>query len=121
MVWEYVNPVNSSGPMTQGSPAVHNSVFRCLRYAPDYSGFDGQTLIPQGYIEPGSTFNCDLYPVGINDFEIKLGIINSLVFFAPEFNTFEVLCLLGIHRTVPIFSIISFSLSFPRPGRLPSL
>lgn len=74
IVWEYVNPVNNLGPITQGSPAVHNSVFRCLRYAPDYSGFDGQTLIPQGYIEPGSTFNCDLYPVGIHDFETKLEV-----------------------------------------------
>ncbi len=61
-VWEYINPVSNSGPMTQGSTATQNIVFRCTRYAPDYSGFTGKSLTPQGYIESGSTFSCTLFP-----------------------------------------------------------
>lgn len=62
IVWEYINPVKIIGPITQGTVIDgDNNVFRCVRYAPDYPGFDGNTLIPQGYIEIGSTFSCDLY------------------------------------------------------------
>lgn len=60
-VWEYVNPVNDSGPVAQEEAPGSNSVFRSIRYAPDYSGFDGKDLTPQGYIESGSTFECTLY------------------------------------------------------------
>ena len=59
IVWEYVNPVNDLGPMTQNSIPEDNNVFRCTRYAADYQGFDGQTLVPQGYIETGSNFDCN--------------------------------------------------------------
>lgn len=69
IVWEYVNPVSVTGTLSQGSQAAQNSVFRSIRYAPDYSGFDGHTLSPQGYIESGSTFTCDLFTTGINDIE----------------------------------------------------
>lgn len=61
IVWEYVNPVNDLGPMAQNTIPDENNVFRCTRYARDYPGFNGQTLVPQGYIETGSTFNCNLY------------------------------------------------------------
>ena len=65
IVWEYVNPVNDLGPINQNIIPENNNVFRCTRYAPVYTGFAEQTLVPQGYIEIGSTFSCDLYPVGI--------------------------------------------------------
>ena len=35
IVWEYINPVNDFGPITQNSIAQNNNVFRCTRYAPD--------------------------------------------------------------------------------------
>ncbi len=60
-VWEYINPVNEQGAITQNDPVSDNNVFRCTRYDLDYPGFDGQDLIPQGYIEPGSTFSCELF------------------------------------------------------------
>lgn len=66
-VWEYINPVSNSGPINQNSPITDNNVFRCTRYSLDYPAFDNKTLTPQGYIETGSTFNCDLFPVGVND------------------------------------------------------
>ena len=61
-VWEYINPVNDLGPMAQNTVPSSNNVFRCSRYSSNYSGLTGQTLTPQGYIESGSTFTCDLYP-----------------------------------------------------------
>lgn len=67
IVWEYVNPVNDQGPMTQNTQPQKNDVFRCTRYAPGYSAFTGKTLAPQGYIETGSTFSCNLYPASVND------------------------------------------------------
>lgn len=60
-VWEYINPVNTNGPMDQGSIPMGNRVFRVYRYATDYSAFDGKDLTPQGYIENGSDFSCDLF------------------------------------------------------------
>ena len=60
-VWEYVNPVSGSGIIAQYSSASNNRAFRAERYSTDYSGFTGQTLTPQGYIETGSTFNCELF------------------------------------------------------------
>lgn len=49
--WEYISPVGFSGPVTQGSPASGNAVFRAYRYAPDYSAFDGRDLTPGPVIE----------------------------------------------------------------------
>ena len=61
IVWEYVNPVNDLGPQEQGTIITDNQTFRCTRYSPNYSGLSGQTLVPQGNIETGSTFICNLY------------------------------------------------------------
>lgn len=64
IVWEYVNPVNGNGPIPQFADVIDNDVFRCIRYAQDYPAFDGKTLTPQGYIEPGSDFECNLFTGG---------------------------------------------------------
>ncbi|MEO1438229.1 MAG: T9SS type A sorting domain-containing protein, partial [Bacteroidota bacterium] len=50
-VWEYVNPVNTVGPMDQGSTPFANSVFKTVRYSTDYPAFTGRDLTPQGLIE----------------------------------------------------------------------
>lgn len=51
IVWEYINPVNLNGPITQGNAPNGNSAFRCTRYPEDYAGFNGQTLTPGEPIE----------------------------------------------------------------------
>ena len=66
IVWEYVNPVNDLGPQVQNSVISNNHTFRCTRYGPNYAGLSGQTLIPQGYIESGSTFPCTLFTVDVS-------------------------------------------------------
>ncbi len=60
MVWEYINPMTNEGATAQYSTVEGNNVFRCTKYAPDYPGFDGQTLSPQGYLETSSDIVCDL-------------------------------------------------------------
>jgi hypothetical protein len=50
-VWEYKNPVNNNGAITQGNPAVQNLVFRCTQYDIGFSGFTGHSLTPGNPIE----------------------------------------------------------------------
>lgn len=61
LVWEYVNPVVQTGPLSQGdvipvfgppgSVRLQNAVYRALRYGTDFEGFDGRDLTPIGAIE----------------------------------------------------------------------
>jgi hypothetical protein len=50
-VWEYVNPVQSAGPLNQGDIANNNAVFRAYKYPPTYPGLNGQVLTPGNPIE----------------------------------------------------------------------
>jgi hypothetical protein len=63
LVWQYVNPVISTGPVYYEDPiqGTQNWVFRAYRYRPDYSGFDGRDLTPGDPIE--------LYPTSVEESE----------------------------------------------------
>jgi hypothetical protein len=50
-VWKYINPVNSGGPMYQGTTPTQNLTFRCTLYNSSYAGFSGQTLAAGAPIE----------------------------------------------------------------------
>jgi len=54
-VWQYVNPVTATGPLTQGDIVPETGrptrVFMCYRYAPDHPGLEGKDLTPKGPIE----------------------------------------------------------------------
>ncbi|UCG44245.1 MAG: aryl-sulfate sulfotransferase [candidate division WOR-3 bacterium] len=73
VVWKYINPVTPEGPMTQGDsiPWSANSVFRALRYSPDYAAFEGRTLTPGDPVErypPGvghAVPQCLLQPLSV--------------------------------------------------------
>lgn len=51
--WEYIVPFNLGWPVNQGDVVAPsgNLTFRMKRYSPDWPGFTGRTLTPQGYIE----------------------------------------------------------------------
>lgn len=59
IVWKYINPVISSGALTQGVVTtdsadvwiINNQVFRSYRYGPDYLELDGNDLKPGDPIE----------------------------------------------------------------------
>ena len=69
VVWEYVNPVTSTGPVARNdsvpigptpNPGIRdNSIFRADRYAPDHPGLQGKDLSPKGVLE--------LPPVAVED------------------------------------------------------
>ncbi|MDG2139097.1 MAG: aryl-sulfate sulfotransferase [Flavobacteriales bacterium] len=59
IVWNYVNPISSNGPLVQGNSiplnnngnGTINSTFRCQRYLPSFPGFIGRNLTPGNYLE----------------------------------------------------------------------
>ncbi|MCY3594216.1 MAG: aryl-sulfate sulfotransferase [Bacteroidetes bacterium] len=65
LIWEYVNPVIQTGPLSQGDPIppfgppgsvrLQNAVFRALRYGVDFEGFSDKDLSPIGPIELRTT------------------------------------------------------------------
>ena len=67
IVWEYINPVDDLGPNEQGQTLENNHVFRCTRLPLNDPAFSNQVLEPQGYIESGSTYTCDLNSAGCTD------------------------------------------------------
>jgi hypothetical protein len=58
VVWGYIDPVVSTGPLNQGDsiPAGRNSAFRVRRYLADYPGLAGRDLTPgypiERYVSP---------------------------------------------------------------------
>ncbi|HKX85436.1 MAG TPA: aryl-sulfate sulfotransferase [Flavobacterium sp.] len=61
-IWKYVNPVNNTGIINQGTTPTQNIVFRCTFYPSNYSGFTGHTLTPGSTIENSNTVSssCNL-------------------------------------------------------------
>lgn len=51
VVWEYVNPVNQWGPVSQGDPATQNHVFRAYRFEPDHPALADRALLPGAPLE----------------------------------------------------------------------
>ncbi len=71
-VWDYINPVRPSGPVSQGTVINNNSVFRSYRYAPDFPAFEGKDLTPGDPIELNPLpSDCQIYeqPVSASNFE----------------------------------------------------
>jgi len=58
IVWQYLNPVDNSGPNMQGEPMSNwrRQIFRAYKYAPDYPGFDGVSLTPGMLLEGDSEY-----------------------------------------------------------------
>ncbi|MGI9259485.1 MAG: hypothetical protein ACR2QQ_11675, partial [Gammaproteobacteria bacterium] len=58
IVWEYINPVGDRtgdeygiyNIMTDEAGAEFNSIYKCHRYSPNYSGLEGRDLTPRGYV-----------------------------------------------------------------------
>lgn len=51
VVWEYINPVNNSGPMMQGENPLQNGVFRATEIPTDHPGLQGRDLTPGAPLE----------------------------------------------------------------------
>ncbi len=67
IVWDYKNPVDSTGPISQGTITHLNETFRCVFYPTNYSGFIGHTLVPGIPIELNPLpYNCTM-ATGLNE------------------------------------------------------
>ena len=66
LVWEYIVPLKTGSPATQGDTLVinNNLTFRMQRYAADYSAFEGKNMSPKDYLEsePNEGFCALLLP-----------------------------------------------------------
>lgn len=51
LVWDYINPVSSGHPLSQGQTPNANSTFRATRYSIDYAAFGSKVLTPGAPIE----------------------------------------------------------------------
>ena len=51
LVWEYVNPITSTGPLTQGNNPVQNGVFRVTSIPSSHPGLAGRNLEPGDPLE----------------------------------------------------------------------
>lgn len=64
-VWRYRNTAGNGGPFTQGQSGgfgFSTSVFKVMRYAPDFKGFEGKDLSPGDPIELDPIeYECQIY------------------------------------------------------------
>lgn len=62
IVWNYVNPVVTTGTISQGAVAVQNIVFRCTFYPTDFAGFSGINLTSGNILENSNSVSesCNL-------------------------------------------------------------
>jgi hypothetical protein len=51
IVWEYINPVHTTGIYSQGETAINNILFKAFRYPSSYSAFSGRNLTATGPLE----------------------------------------------------------------------
>ena len=62
LVWQYIVPISSGGPLPQGIIAGENDIFRSVRYSPDYVGLEGRDLIALGPLELDPIdYECQIY------------------------------------------------------------
>jgi len=63
VVWDYQNPVQSiGGPAIQGTIVSNTNIFRAVRYAPSFAGFDGKNLEAGALIEiDDNPMPCEIY------------------------------------------------------------
>ncbi|MFN5416475.1 MAG: aryl-sulfate sulfotransferase [Flavobacteriia bacterium] len=76
-VWKYINPVNNTGILNQGTSPSNNVVFRSNFYPFSFEGFTGRTLAPMGEIEgnPSSPSLCESI-LSISEDNFEKGEIN---------------------------------------------
>lgn len=64
LVWKYVNPVSTFGPVNYDSNQQGYSLFRAYRYMPDFPGLSGHDLVPGDVIELNApTSECEIFHV----------------------------------------------------------
>ncbi len=90
-VWHYRCPVGITGPITQGNPPFGISVFRALRYDPDFAAFEGKNLDPGNPIELEPwPYECIIYEDTTSSFVPELSAIGKVSVINPFHDKLEV-------------------------------
>ena len=77
--WQYVCPVGPGGPISQGSLASNNQLFRLQRYPIDHPAFDGKVLTPGEPVQiETDPFDCIISPVPVGLEEPPTNLVNDL-------------------------------------------
>ena len=110
-IWKYINPVNNTGTLSQGTTPTANTVFRCNFYSPTFPGLIGQTLTPLGEIElnPIVPSICDSLMNEIDEITFSNSISiypnpsNNFIYISKAENNFEVEIINTLGKSESIF------------------
>ncbi|MCB9191946.1 MAG: aryl-sulfate sulfotransferase [Flavobacteriales bacterium] len=69
LAWEYVVPVDSDGPISQGETTVENTIFRTRRYAMDYPGLPNDLIAGEPIELNPTPSNCEVVYLSIQNSE----------------------------------------------------
>jgi hypothetical protein len=75
IVWEYINPISTSGTLSQGDAPTGNFVFRALKFSMEYQAFDGRDMTPEDPIELNFDIsNCNTLSIDDNNISEEFNI-----------------------------------------------
>jgi len=80
IVWEYISPATTTGPVSQGVVPGNNNVFRCNRYPADYPGLLGRDLTSGSTIEtyPITISGTTEYPANPSEIDSQVVILSTI-------------------------------------------
>lgn len=96
IVWDYINPINNSGAITQGENPFAIDIFRAMRYSIDSEIFEDRDLSPQGILEiDPSSEPCIIIDTTVSNtnvlitdaFRVYPNPINDIIYF--DLSTYE--------------------------------
>ncbi len=71
LVWDYSNPINQNGALSQGQTSSTRDIFRAFKYSPEHPAFENKDLVPGEPLELNPWDDmCEIYPfsTSIEDF-----------------------------------------------------
>ncbi len=96
VVWEYINPVGSSGILSQGDDPQFSSnwVFRATKYGANYAAFNGKTLTPGNPVELNPSLSAcstlDVEESKIRDFKIYPNPVSNILNVQSKDDIFKI-------------------------------
>lgn len=61
IVWEYISPIATTGPISQGNIPAGNSIFRAYKYEVDHPAFEDKDIVVGDKLELNPNDDCILY------------------------------------------------------------
>ena len=107
-VWEYQSPIGAAGPIAQGEILGGSSIFRALRYLPDYPAFENVDMVVGEVLELDPEPNdCQIYNEPIVDVVEAVSNFSNQFFVSPNpfDNEIQIQNLNNAEVLISIFSI----------------